>query len=71
VDFRTPLLEANWLVLGSNCSRVGVVPSGSGGVFPSGTGVAFTATRGVFPTPVSGHHGKKGSEKRSGLRLRG
>jgi len=82
VDFGTPLLEANWFLLGSNCTRVvpsatGVMPSGTG-VLPSGTGVVLSGTAGVFPsktgsrgpTATAGIHGKKGMFKRSGLRLR-
>lgn len=52
MDFKSPLLEANWFVLGSNCTKVvasGVSPSGIAGALPSGTPVR-SRTGGVFPS---------------------
>ena len=58
VDFKTPLLEANWFVLGSNCTKVEASPTGA---LPSGTG---------RPSYMVGGRGKKEEFPRSGLRLR-
>lgn len=60
VDFKTPLLEANWFVLGSNCTdppkytaSSGFVPStgfatGTHGPYPSKTAVYVNGARGRF-----------------------
>ena len=45
VDFKTPLLEANWFVLGSNCTET-VGPTTTGGV-PSGT-AAYEGRKGPY-----------------------
>ena len=59
VDFKTPLLEANWFVLGSKCTEVKATPTG---LLPSGTGRPSGGARG---------RGMKGGYPRSGLKLRG